>query len=37
MKFVFYQSREDQGFVREAKIRDIKLVYNSMKASRIFK
>jgi len=31
MKFVFYQSHEDTGFVGEAKIKDIKLIDDPMK------
>ncbi|RLI85878.1 MAG: hypothetical protein DRP01_05290 [Archaeoglobales archaeon] len=36
MKFVFYQSREDQGFVGEAKIKEIKLIDDPMKVFEIY-
>jgi len=36
MKFVFYQSREDQGFVGEAKIKEIKLIDDPMKVIEMY-
>ncbi len=36
MKFVFYQSREDTGFVGEAKIKDIKLIDDPMKVFELY-
>ena len=36
MKFVFYQSREDTGFVGEAKIKDIKLIDDPMKVFEMY-
>ncbi len=36
MKFVFYQSREDQGFVGEAKIKKIKLIDDPMKVFEMY-
>ncbi len=36
MKFVFYQSREDQGFVGEAKIKEIKLIDDPMKVFEMY-
>ena len=36
MKFFFYQSREDQGFVGEAKIKDIKLIDDPMKVFEMY-
>jgi len=36
MKFVFYQSREDQGFVGEAKIKEIKLIDDPMKVFELY-
>lgn len=36
MKFVFYQSREDTGFVGEAKIKEIKLINNPMKVFELY-
>ena len=36
MKFVFYQSREDQGFIGEAKIKDVKLIDDPMKVFEMY-
>lgn len=36
MKFVFYQSHEDTGFVGEAKIKDIKLIDDPMKVFEMY-
>ena len=36
MKFVFYQSREDTGFVGEAKIKDIKLIDDPMRVFEMY-
>jgi hypothetical protein len=36
MKFVFYQSREDTGFVGEAKIKEIKLIDDPMKVFEMY-
>ena len=36
MKFVFYQSREDTGFVGEAKIKDIKLINDPIKVFEMY-
>lgn len=36
MKFVFYQSREDTGFVGEAKIKDIKLIDDPMEVFEMY-
>jgi len=36
MKFVFYQSREDTGFVGEAKIKNIRLLDDPMKVFEIY-
>ena len=36
MKFVFYQSHEDTGFVGEAKIRNIKLINDPMKVFEMY-
>ena len=36
MKFVFYQSREDQGFVGEAKIKKINLIDDPMKVFEMY-
>jgi len=36
MKFVFYQSREDTGFVGEAKIKNIQLLDDPMKVFEIY-
>ena len=36
MKFLFYQSRENQGFVGEAKIKEIKLIDDPMKVFEMY-
>jgi len=36
MKFVFYQSQEDQGFVGEAEIKEVKLIDDPMKVFEIY-
>ena len=36
MKFVFYQSHEDTGFVGEAKIKEIKLIDNPMEVFEMY-
>ncbi len=36
MKFVFYQSRKDTGFVGEAKIKEIKLIDDPMKVFEMY-
>jgi len=36
MKFVFYQSQEDTGFVGEAKIKNIKLINDPMKVFEMY-
>ena len=36
MKFVFYQSKEDTGFVGEAKIKEIKLIDDPMKVFEMY-
>jgi len=36
MKFVFYQSHEDTGFVGEAKIKEIKLIDDPMKVFEMY-
>jgi len=36
MKFVFYQSRKDTGFIGEAKIKDIKLIDDPMKVFEMY-
>jgi len=36
MKFVFYQSREDTGFVGEARIKNVKLIDDPMKVFELY-
>ncbi len=36
MRFVFYQSHEDTGFVGEARIKDIKLIDDPMKVFEMY-
>ncbi len=36
MKFVFYQSHKDTGFVGEAKIKDVKLIDDPMKVFEMY-
>jgi len=36
MKFVFYQSREDTGFVGEARIKDVKLIDDPTKVFELY-
>ena len=36
MKFVFYQSRKGQGFVGEAKIKEIKLIDDPMEVFKMY-